>query len=98
MYKCGRCGYVFTEPSMECDKQTGYGCERCPNCGCDEIYKVNCCRCGEVKAEGEILCDDCRAVLAATMRMVLGTMSKEELDQIDEWMDGESVHDFKEWR
>lgn len=73
MYRCDDCGRFFEEPVVVRDDPSasgvslpqGYYTEwHCPYCESDKVEEAgSCASCGEPVADGDTLCDDCKAEL-----------------------------------
>lgn len=104
MYKCMDCGLVFDEP-MERREKVHTQVEPeiyveyvCPDCLNTEIAEADLCpECGSAKYKDEILCRDCREDLLDRVKAFFDGFTAEEEEQFDEWMDGRSITDRREW-
>lgn len=108
MYKCKICGTVFRNPSD--DQLPVYhvnpggsecvGEPICPECGAYEFTEVTeCPRChGLMEADTtDIICPECRKALREVVENFIDGLSDPQLDQVDVWMDGCSIHDRERW-
>lgn len=103
MYVCESCGGEFSTPKRIRREWIISGFPEstievfCPHCGYSTFYWANNCPCGAFKRTSELLCPECKDALRKRFRAILdvANFSELELDQIDEWMDGNSIADFK---
>lgn len=100
MFKCYECGAVFDEPHIireyvPTDRGDElYTTAECPHCG-EAFGDANLCQCGEYKFEDEILCEKCRKGLLARFIEFADGLTAEEEEQLDRWLDGNSITDRK---
>ena len=66
MYRCERCGELFTDPEMKTEfvgEYMGSPANEtyavCPLCGDEQIEEMNRCICGQWKAKTADYCDEC---------------------------------------
>lgn len=103
-HHCDYCGVYFGEPSVsQYSEFVGgylrkYAEERCPICGCDSFSGADNCSCSRPKLTGERLCESCKAALKARVVSFFDTLTAEEEEQFDDWMDGDSIANRKEWK
>ena len=107
MYICNDCRSIFTHPLMV---QNGFyhehGCETwdepaCPVCSSDNIDQAVPCAnpTDNINAmrSGDTLCSSCRAALKDKVLAFTASLTEPELQQLDEWLDGNSIRDCKFW-
>lgn len=103
---CKDCNAVFESPlaiKSGFDHAFGHEVEWeyvCPFCGSPEFTDaIPCenCNTGWLQ-DGEHLCIRCRAALARKVRAFADRLTEGEELQFDEWMDGMSITDRKNWR
>ena len=100
---CKACGCTFDTPAMSMDGFTHeFGVERypeyvCPCCDESNFVEADECTCGKLKHTTEILCGDCKAALLRRIGDFFDTLSQEEEEQFDAWMDGCSIQDRMKW-
>ena len=71
----------------------------CPICGEDSFSEADYCpKCDKPKLRTENLCDDCRKDLLTRFNAFADELTEEEEDQLDEWLDGESIKSRREWK
>lgn len=104
---CRDCGAQFRKAAQRPDGFThAFGVERytspcCPDCGSDDISSdmEPCENCNEqLRPRGEFLCRSCKATLIQKISAFFDTLTAEEEEQFDAWMDGNSITDRKNWR
>ncbi len=105
-YICNHCHCTFDDPARVDDSvDHAFGTERryrdvCPHCGDDDIELGEHCRnfhCSNPRHSHEILCAECRKALYQRFCNFFDTLTAEEEKQVDEWLDGVSVTDRKNW-
>lgn len=104
-YICDHCGMPFGTPRMvQCRETLGDGITRtyteahCPSCGCDSLSDADPCpKCGDAKLAEEILCKRCRDELKARITAFADTLTAEEEQQFDDWMDGDTITNRRRW-
>ena len=100
MFKCYECGAVFDEPCVITETNSTdrgdeiYMMSLCPKCY-ESFGKANRCRCGEYKFEDERICKNCREELLEKFIYFADGLTEEEEEQLDEWLDGNSIKDRK---
>lgn len=98
MFKCYTCDAVFDEPHIIRESvPTEHGDELymtavCPTCG-EAFGEADLCGCGDYKFENEFLCASCRRDLLAKFKDFADGLTAEEEEQLDEWLDGNSIKD-----
>ena len=103
-YICDFCGTGFDEPEAVNYVEINGDCKRryteyfCPVCG-EESYSDadECPKCGEVKLTGDTLCRDCRKDLLRRFTAFADSLTAEEEQQIDDWLEGDSITNRKKW-
>lgn len=105
MYICNDCQKVFLAPDEEHTSFShAFGIQRetsylCPRCGSADFDEATCCpSCSGDMRASDVICRDCRNDLLIRLDMFFSRLSPAELDQFDEWMDGNSILDRKNWR
>lgn len=105
-YACDYCGVIFDKPSIvHYTEHLGehlrrsYSDERCPICGCCSFREMDECRgCGSTAEAGDILCRKCKRNLKKRIIDFCDTLTAEEEEQFDEWMDGDSITNRRNWK
>ena len=103
MYRCNFCSAVFTEynilyEGVETDLGTEvYTTHICPVCGCDDYEEVEPCVCGKAKSKDKVLCFDCRRFLKLKLANFAEFLTAEEEEQMDAWLDGNSIADWRKF-
>lgn len=96
MYLCNECLRCFFDPAVSRELvKTDLGDElymstQCPYCG-GTFEAAEHCSCGGVKYKGETLCVACRARLKEKFIKFADELTAEEEEQLDNWLDGNSV-------
>lgn len=105
MKHCTTCGVYFDAPLVRegTDPTVAPGYryreELCPVCGQPYFEDADeCPQCGSYMPAGDILCKTCRAALSARFTDFLDSLTAEEEEQLDEWLDGRSVKERSEFR
>lgn len=102
MYMCNVCDALFDAPMVETEfvdtayGYTPYATESCPVCG-ESFSAADSCSCGGFKREGDILCRECRNDLRARFSAFADELTAEEEEQLDEWLDGRSITERKDF-
>lgn len=103
-FVCIDCGEVFEDPAFfEFGFDHEFGCEKwvqagCPSCQSADIVEANSCpKCGHAKLPDAHLCKDCAADLKRRVIAFLDTLTSDEEDLLDEWLDGDSVTNRENW-
>ena len=104
-YRCDYCGAYFDEPLKIPYRETvgeftrEYVDEVCPVCFCDNSlsHACDCPKCGEPMQEGARLCDDCRKSLLERLTEFADSLTAEEEQQLDDWMDGDTITNRRNW-
>ncbi len=95
-YICLACHSRVQEPICRVDDSQEYGrsvTQYCPYCG-EEDYFVradDCPKCGETKYADDRLCTNCQTHLQAKFRRFRDYLTVEEIEVLDDWLDGESI-------
>ena len=95
-YICLTCNNAFREPLSRVDDSLEYGRSvslYCPYCGEeDELIEADDCpKCGDTKYADDRLCVNCRTHLQAKFRRFRDHLTVEEIEVLDDWLDGESI-------
>lgn len=103
-YRCDYCGVFFDEPTAahHAESLNGhirrYSEEQCPACGCDSFSEVNeCPGCQKPKLTTDRFCYPCRKALKTRVIDFFDTLTAEEEQQFDDWMDGDTVTNRRDW-
>ena len=103
-YRCDYCGAYFDEPLKIPYRETvgeftrEYVAEVCPVCFCDSLsHACDCPKCGEPMQAGARLCDDCRKSLLERLTEFADSLTAEEEEQLDDWMDGDTITNRRNW-
>lgn len=104
-YQCNYCDVGFDVPTVVTYKEylgenmtRLYKDERCPICGCDSFRDVGeCAKCGDAAEVGDILCKQCKRSLKKRLIEFFDTLTTEEEEQFDEWMDGDTITNRRGW-
>ena len=100
---CKNCKSTFHSPAVYTEGfSTEFGVQRypvfvCPSCDESNFVQADDCACGKLKSRTEILCGDCRAALLRRIGDFFDSLSPEEEEQFDAWMDGCSIQDRVKW-
>ena len=71
----------------------------CPICGEESFSEADSCpKCGEAKLRTDTLCRDCRKDLPKRFTAFADSLTAEEEQQVDDWMDGDSIKSRREWK
>ena len=105
-FACDYCGAVFSNPAIVRytehlgeNLRRSYSDERCPICGCCSFCEISECKnCGSHTEVGEILCHKCKRSLKKRIVDFFDTLTYEEEQQFDEWMDGDTVTNRRNWK
>jgi len=104
-YICRDCGETFSVPDYADESfEHAFGTEKrivtvCPYCGGDYEAALPCrkAKCGGSRRSDEILCADCRSDLLHRLCAFFDTLTAEEEEQVDAWLDGNSITSRKNW-
>ena len=104
-YICDYCDARFDEPEavnyvdVMGDFKRLYTEYFCPICGVESFSEADSCpKCGEAKLTTDTLCRDCRKSLLNRLTKFADSLTAEEEDQLDDWMDGDSIKSRREWK
>ncbi len=104
MYQYNHCRVLFHAPTIQTHReQLGefvreYTEEQCPICGCDSFETVSDCpKCGQSMASGSTLCGSCRQDLLRRFTAFADTLTAEEEAQLDDWLDGDTITNRRNW-
>lgn len=105
-YICDHCGTPFDTPLITQYSEIlsdgiirTYDEAHCPICGCYSFSAADLCpKCGEAKMKEEILCKRCRDELKASVTAFADTLTAEEEQQLDDWMDGDTITNRRNWK
>lgn len=103
-YICEQCGTAFDEPiiketmAFSVDGFPKYDIEKfCPICCSYYFTPADYCQCGEAKRKGDKLCGRCKRIVFSKFSEFCDELTEQEVDQLDEWLDGESIKERKRW-
>lgn len=103
-YICDYCDARFDEPEavhyveVNGDFKRRYTEYLCPICGEESFSEADSCpKCGEAKLTTDTLCRDCRKGLLKRFTDFADSLTAEEEEQLDDWMDGASIKDRRSW-
>lgn len=105
MYLCEICGTAFDHPFEREYTDQSVDCKAkfrecvCPACFMPYIEEANSCPgCDGFKFRDEILCKTCRADLLNRFKAFADKLKAEQEQQIDEWMDGDTIQNRGKWK
>ena len=103
-YICDYCDARFDEPEavnyveVNGDFKRRYTEYFCPICGEESFSEADSCpKCGEAKLTTDTICRACSKDLLKRVSAFAATLTEEEEDQLDDWMDGASIKDRRSW-
>jgi len=103
-YICDHCDTPFDEPVVVAHREDlgeftrEYFDGVCPICGCDSFSDADICpKCGDAKLTKEILCKRCRDELKQRFTDFADTLTAEEEQQLDDWLDGDTITNRRNW-
>ena len=98
MYYCELCGTFFDKPHIRTyqdptvDPRAEFQEVVCPVCLEPHIEEAAFCpACDQPMPVGPVLCESCRMSLKRRVTEVFGTLTAEEGQQSDAWMEGSSI-------
>ena len=105
-YQCNYCNVGFDKPiTVTYTENLGenmtrvYKEERCPICGCDSFRDAGECeKCGSIAELGDVLCRKCKRDLKKRIIDFFNYLTAEEEEQFDNWMDGDSIVNRRNWK
>lgn len=104
MYFCDICNTAFDTPILRLIRNTdgehiwSEPQHLCPICATAECFNpADLCQCGTWKPKGDILCSSCRASLRSRFTAFVGELTAEEEDQLDAWLDGDTITNRGKW-
>lgn len=104
MFICGICETPFDEPLIHKETTVEEGRLRadvealCPICASPDFTEAGLCpKCKSWKPKQDRLCGACRADLLRRFTAFADKLTAEEEEQLDDWMDGESVTNRRNW-
>lgn len=105
-YKCDFCGAYFDTPILTRHAEVDavgvrrYTEEHCPLCGCDSFRDATVCpQCeGPMLAHGQLICGKCRQSLKERIFAFADGLTANEEQQLDEWMDGDTISNRRNWK
>ena len=104
-YICDYCDARFDEPEavhyveVNGDFKRRYTEYFCPSCGEESFSEADSCpKCGEAKLTTDTLCRACRKDLLNRFTAFADSLTAEEEQQVDDWMDGDSIKSRREWK
>lgn len=98
---CKSCQAVFNTPDEALEKAFGWDWKRhrsCPVCGGTDFEYARSCGndgCDGVMRSSDYVCLSCRQSLFDQLRVFLDGLTHEELNQLDEWLDGHSIYQVR---
>ena len=104
-YICNDCQAAFDTPAyVKNGFEHAFGVEQwiekvCPKCDSTDIDEA--CECPKCKAYcrfDDKLCRDCRKALHEKFSAFADELTAEEEEQLDDWLDGSSIEERKNWR
>ena len=105
MYLCPICNTAFDRPYIHTDYEWQDGFPRpdteesCPICASPYFEKaVLCPRCGEWMPDRGRLCRTCRGDLLRRFTDFADTLTAEEEEQLDDWLDGDTITNRRTWK
>ena len=103
-YICDYCDARFDEPEsvnyvdVMGDFKRRYTEYLCPICGEESFSEADSCpKCGEAKLTTDTLCRDCRKDLLRRFTAFADSLTAEEEQQVDDWLEGDSITNRKKW-
>lgn len=104
-YICETCDMVFDEPlQLQDTEQLGEGVyqsrrELCPVCGGPYFTRADLCGCckDRWKRLNEHLCANCREALKLKFAVFADDLTREEVLQLDSWLEGTSIEERRKW-
>jgi len=103
MIICNSCGHTFESAPYipphkrrEYDPVLEYGCPHCGSADIDEADEFPKCR--NFMKKSDRLCVVFRTVLLARFKNFIGGLLPQEQDQLDDWIEGESVTNCEGWK
>ena len=103
-YCCDYCNTFFDEPEavhyveVNGDFKRRYTEYFCPICGEESFSEADACpKCGEAKLTTDTLCRDCRKDLLKRFTAFADELTEEEEEQLDDWMDGDTITNRRNW-
>ena len=104
MYICALCDTSFDQPFVReyvdptVDPRAKFQEILCPVCFQPYVQEADRCpKCNGEKYKGDILCRHCRKKLLDRFTQFADWLTAEEEAQLDEWMDGDSVQNRRNW-
>lgn len=105
MYICDLCSTAFDRPFIRRETAVEDGRVRvdlesiCPVCGHPHFQEANLCpRCGEWKQRQDRLCRACRSDLLRRFTEFADGLTAEEEEQLDDWLDGDTITNRSKWK
>lgn len=105
MYICEICATAFDTPSTVTDTNTDgehiwrESLRTCPICATAERFNraTPCPGCDSWMPHGDILCRSCRLSLKNRFTAFAGELTAEEEEQLDAWLDGDTIQNRGKW-
>lgn len=104
MYFCNICNTAFDTPILRLIRNTDgehIWNERshiCPICATAGYFNpAEPCQCGQWKPKGDILCTACRTDLAQRFAAFADELTSDEEEQLDAWLDGDTIKNRGKW-
>lgn len=105
MYLCEMCQTLFDEPLTRIIRMTDDGRSRmdvetlCPVCASPYFKAADSCpACHGYKRREDNLCAACRKDLLGRFTAFVDALSEAEEAQLDDWLDGDSITNRRNWR
>lgn len=104
MYLCDTCGAGFDKPHVITSSEVIDGHTRtdreelCPLCFQPYFVEADRCECGDLKPKTDHTCRKCRDILKRRFIAFADTLTEGEEDQLDDWLDGVSVKDRRNFK
>lgn len=103
-YRCDYCGVFLDRPvRIRHTERIGdwtrtYTEDLCPSCGSEDCFsEANYCECGRPKNAADCLCTTCMVELKTRVCEFFDSLTSDEEEQFDEWMDGDTITNRRKW-